>query len=163
MFRLKRRSALAMPFGAVFAPLAHALGAELPAAQPTADKQAAKPADGLPTTVPKDIAWETNNNDPLIGSEKAIRGSTHHVALLAYPLTLRVMGPNSNDYFANWNQQFTVAFTLVQRHPVTDKFIPMMATHWSVQSDQKTVYFKLDKDARFSDGHPITADDYVFT
>ena len=55
------------------------------------------------------------------------------------------------------------SFTLVQRHPVTDKFIPVMATHWSVQSDQKTVYFKLDKDARFSDGHPVTADDYVFT
>ncbi len=39
----------------------------------------------------------------------------------------------------------------------------MMATHWSVQSDQKTIYFKLDPDAQFSDGDPITADDYVFT
>jgi microcin C transport system substrate-binding protein len=38
-----------------------------------------------------------------------------------------------------------------------------MATHWSVQDDQQTIYFKLDPDARFSDGTPITADDYVFT
>ena len=56
-----------------------------------------------------------------------------------------------------------MAFTLVDMHPVTDKFIPMMATHWSVQDDQRTIYFKLDPDARFSDGEPITADDYVFT
>ena len=56
-----------------------------------------------------------------------------------------------------------MAFTLVFMHPVTDKFIPMMATHWSVQKDQKTIYFKLDPDAKFSDGHPITAEDYVFT
>ena len=38
-----------------------------------------------------------------------------------------------------------------------------MATHWAVQPDQKTIYFKLDPDARWSDGKPITADDYVFT
>ena len=48
-------------------------------------------------------------------------------------------------------------------HPVTDKFIPMMATHWSIQPDRKTIYFKLDPDARWSDGKPVTADDYVFT
>jgi microcin C transport system substrate-binding protein len=46
---------------------------------------------------------------------------------------------------------------------VTDKFIPMMATHWSVSKDQQTIYFKLDPDAKFSDGMPVTADDFVFT
>ena len=81
----------------------------------------------------------------------------------AYPLTFRLMGPNSNDAFAGWNRAFTMAFGLVGRHPVTDNFIPMMATHWSVQEDQRTIYFRLDPDARFSDGESVTADDYVFT
>ncbi len=116
-----------------------------------------------PVTLPKDIIWETDNDEPLIGSEKAMRGGRFNVAIGAYPLTFRLMGPNNNDFFANWNRQFTMAFTLVSMHPVTDKFIPMMATHWSVQKDQKTIYFKLDPDAKFSDGHPVTADDYVFT
>jgi microcin C transport system substrate-binding protein len=124
-------------------------------------KDAVAPAG--PATLPKDIVWETNNEEPLIGSEKAIRGGTLNVAIGAYPLTFRIMGPNSNDFFAWWNQGFTSAFRLVTMHPVTDKFIPLMATHWSVQKDQKTVYFKLDRDAKFSDGKPITADDYVFT
>src|SRR6266446_1490553 len=127
---------------------------------------AAAPADSAPAgpvTLPKDVVWETDNDEPLIGSEKAIRGGTLNVAIGAYPLTFRIMGPNNNDFFASWNQAFTAGFGLVGRHPVTDKFIPIMATHWSIQKDQKTIYFKLDPDAKFSDGHPITADDYVFT
>jgi microcin C transport system substrate-binding protein len=38
-----------------------------------------------------------------------------------------------------------------------------MATHWAVASDNRTVYFRLDRDARWSDGKPVTARDYVFT
>ena len=114
-------------------------------------------------TLPDGIVWETNNDDPLIGSPDAIRGGTFHYMLDAYPLTFRLMGPNSNDAFAAWNRAFTMDFPLVGQHPVTDDFIPLMATHWSVQEDQRTIYFKLDPDARFSDGESVTADDYVFT
>jgi microcin C transport system substrate-binding protein len=128
-----------------------------------AGKDVAAPAPSEPAALPKDIVWETNNEDPFIGSEKAMRGGTLNVSIGAYPLTFRVVGPNSNDFFAGWNRAFTLSFGLVSMHPVTDKFMPLMATHWSVQKDQKTIYFKLDPDAKFSDGHPITADDYVFT
>src|SRR6185295_134267 len=124
---------------------------------------AAAPVETGPVTLPKDIVWETDNDEPLIGSDKAIRGGTLNLSMPSYPLTFRIMGPNTNDFFAAWNYQFTVAFTLVTMHPATDKFIPMLATHWSVQKDQKTVYYKLDPDAKWSDGKPITADDYVFS
>lgn len=114
-------------------------------------------------TLPEDIVWETNMDDPPIGSPDALRGGTFNYFLAAYPLTFRLVGPNSNDAFAGWNRAFTMNFGLVGMHPVTDNFIPIMATHWSVQEDQQTIYFRLDPDARFSDGEPITADDYVFT
>lgn len=124
-------------------------------------------ADPLATservTLPPDIVWETNNDDPIIGSPDAIRGGTFNFYIGQYPLTFRLMGPNSNDAFAGWNRLFTMNFGLVGRHPVTDRFIPVMATHWSVQDDQRTIYFRLDPDARWSDGERITADDYVFT
>ncbi len=113
--------------------------------------------------LPDDIVWETNMDDPPIGSPEAIRGGTINLPLYSYPLTFRLMGPNSNDAFAGWNRAFTMAFPLVTLHPVTERYIPMMATHWSVQDDQRTIYFRLDPDARWSDGEPITADDYVFT
>ena len=114
-------------------------------------------------TLPDGIVWETNMDDPPIGSPDAIRGGTINLPLGAYPLTFRLMGPNSNDSFAGWNRAFTFDFGLVRRHPVTGRYTPIMATHWSVQDDQRTIYFRLDPDARWSDGEPITADDYVFT
>ena len=116
-----------------------------------------------PVFLPENIIWETNLDAAPIGSADAVRGGTFNYLLGAYPLTFRLMGPNSNDAFAGWNRPFTMYFSLVRRHPVTTDFIPWMATHWSIQDDQRTIFFKLDPDARFSDGEPITADDYVFT
>lgn len=120
-------------------------------------------AQDAPIRLPSDVVWETNYDDPPIGSPEAIRGGTFNDWISAYPLTFRLVGPNSNDGFAGWNRLFTMAFSLVKRHPVTDSYIPWMATSWSVQDDQRTVYVRLDPDARWSDGEPITADDWVFT
>ncbi len=116
-----------------------------------------------PVRLPPGIVWETNYDDPPIGSAEAIRGGTFNDFIDAYPLTFRLMGPNSNDAFAGWNRAFTMYLPLVMMHPTTDNFIPIMATAWSVQDDQRTIYVRLDPDARWSDGEPITADDYVFT
>jgi microcin C transport system substrate-binding protein len=128
------------------------------------------PKDTGPVRLPPGIVWETNNEDPPLGSDKAIRGGTLRWPIDAYPLTFRLVGPNSNDAFATWNRLFTMDFALVGLggshaglHPMTARYYPVMATHWSIQEDQKTLFFKLDPDARWSDGEPITADDYVFT
>lgn len=133
---------------------------------PAAAAEASGPADTSPSEpvrLPPGIVWETNFDDPPIGSPEAIRGGTFNYLISSYPLTFRLMGPNSNDAFASWNRMSTMDFGLVSRHPVTDNYIPWMATHWSVQDDQRTIYLRLDPDARWSDGTPITADDYVFT
>lgn len=154
MMRLTRRSVALLLASAAFLRPKRSKAADQKTDAP------AKPAE--PITLPKDIQWETDNDYPLIGSPDAIRGGTFNVAIGAYPLTFRLMGPNSNDFFAGWNRTFSVAFGLVGQHPVTDKFFPMLATHWAIQPDQKTLFFKLDPDARWSDGEKITADDYVF-
>lgn len=108
------------------------------------------------------IKWETNDTGPAIGDPRALRGGTINLYMGSYPLTFRLFGPNSNDAFAGWNRAFSLDFSLVTRHPTTDAFIPMLATHWAVMPDNRTLYFKLDPDARWSDGVPVTADDYVF-
>lgn len=122
--------------------------------------------EGVPVPLPPDIVWETDNDEPLIGSEKAIRGGRFTSSISAYPMTFRLIGPNANDLFAGWNRTFALMDKhggLVTQHPTTDALIPILATHWSVQKDQKTIYLKLDRDAVYSDGKPVTADDYVFT
>lgn len=108
------------------------------------------------------IEWTTNMDDPPIGDPNAKKGGTFRTYQRAYPLTLRLVGPDATDVFANWSQSYSIEFRLVRRHPTTDNYIPWMATHWSVQPDGRTVYYKLDPDARWTDGEKITADDYAF-
>ena len=114
------------------------------------------------------IKWVTNLDDPPLGSSEAVRGGTLHSYIGSYPLTFRLYGPNSNNAFAGWTRPLVgyvfedKTIQLVMRHPTTDNFIPCLATHWSIQDDNKTIYYKLDPDARWNDGKPVTADDYVF-
>jgi microcin C transport system substrate-binding protein len=119
-----------------------------------------------PTTKALDVAslpWQTNMDGPPIGDPKAIKGGTYVDSIPGYPLTFRLYGPNANEYFANYSRPYSSDIALVWRHPTTDRHIPILATHWAIGEDHRTVYYRLDPDARWSDGQPITADDYVFT
>ena len=52
---------------------------------------------------------------------------------------------------------------LIDRHPDTLEFEGQLAERWEVSPDGRIVTFYLRPEARFSDGHPVTADDVVFT
>lgn len=115
-------------------------------------------AESLPTG----LVWQTNDQEPVYTSEQAKKGGVYRTYILSYPLTFRLYGPNSNaGGFVSVNRDYAL-FSLTGLHPNTLQIIPKLATHWAVMKDQQTVYYKLDKDARWSDGHPITADDYLF-
>jgi peptide/nickel transport system substrate-binding protein len=47
--------------------------------------------------------------------------------------------------------------------PDTLEFIPLLAESYDVSKDGLTITFKLRRGVTFSDGHPFTADDVVFT
>ena len=47
-------------------------------------------SDGI--TLPNHVVWETNSDDPPIGSPVAMRGSTFNFFITSYPLTFRLMG-----------------------------------------------------------------------
>jgi microcin C transport system substrate-binding protein len=111
--------------------------------------------------LPKDIIWVTNDSDPLFASPEAKKGGTLHLSIMSFPLTFRVVGPDSNSSFRSailGNQ-----FGLIGIHPNTLNSIPELATHWAFGKDKKTMYFKLNKKARWSDGKPVTAVDFAFT
>jgi len=111
--------------------------------------------------LPENIQWQTNNLDPVFSSPKAVKGGMMRLALQSFPMTFRVVGPDANGGFrsAILNNQLS----LINIHPDTKKIIPELATHWAFAPDKKTMYFKLDKDARWSDGQPVTARDYIYT
>ena len=53
--------------------------------------------------------------------------------------------------------------SLVHNNPVTQEVEPGLATRWEIAADNKTFTFHLRKGVCWSDGHPFTADDVVFT
>ncbi len=120
-----------------------------------------KEGDGLPLELPPDLVWLTNNEDPEYASPNAIRGGVFRTWILSFPLTLRLVGPDSNGSFAG----FTRANQLgpVSHHPQTGRPIPMLATHWAFGEDGRTIFYRINPNARWSDGFPVTADDFVFS
>ena len=110
--------------------------------------------------LPANLHWQTNDSDPTFADPHAVRGGRFRTFMLSFPPTLRLVGPDSNGGFAGALRANNLA--LVDTHPNTLNPIPVLATHWAFDPDGKTVYFKLDPDARWSDGVPVTADDYVY-
>ena len=111
--------------------------------------------------LPEDIKWVTNSIDPVFASLDAKKGGTLHSALMSFPLTFRVVGPDSNSSFRS--AILSNQLGLIGIHPNTENIIPELATHWAFAKDKKTMYFRLNKKARWSDGKPVTADDFAYT
>ena len=53
--------------------------------------------------------------------------------------------------------------TLVDYDNGTQKFVPMLAKSWEVAADGLTWTFHLRRGAKFSDGHPMTSEDVLFS
>lgn len=111
--------------------------------------------------LPADLNWQTNDSDPIFADPNAKRGGVYREYIPSFPLTLRLVGPDSNGAFAGYTR--ALALSLLDVHPNTLNPIPALATHWALGYDGKTAYFKLDPDARWSDGKAVTADDFVYT
>ncbi len=111
--------------------------------------------------LPDNIQWLTNDTDPLFADPRAKTGGTLHLALTFFPLTFRVVGPDSNSGIRGAILANQLSLTGI--HPNTLAVIPELATHWAYGSDKKTMYFRLNPRARWSDGVPVTADDFAYT
>lgn len=120
------------------------------------------PSTGLGAAeLPEDIQWLTNETDPTYASPDAEKGGTFKTGIMSFPLTFRVVGPDSNSSFRS--AILSNQLSLTGNHPNTENIIPELASHWAFGKDKKTMYFKLNKKARWSDGHPVTADDFAYT
>jgi microcin C transport system substrate-binding protein len=111
--------------------------------------------------LPQGIKWLSNDSAPLFASPHAKKGGTFRAYFTSFPMTIRVVGPDSNTGL--YTELIYNDLSLVNTHPNTGEILPELATHWAFGDDHKTMYFKLDKRARWSDGKPVKADDYLFT
>lgn len=76
--------------------------------------------------------------------------------------------PKSMNYYLDNNmlsaEIFGVMFeSLLSINPVSLEYDPAIADKWKISEDKKTFTFHIDKDARWSDGTPVTARDVAWT
>ena len=110
----------------------------------------------------KGEGWQTNTDFDLIGDPRAVKGGVYRDFVLDFPGTLRVEGPESNTAL-NYMFKAMVYESLLTLHPTTLDFIPALATHWQISADKMTYRFRINPNARWSDGQPVVADDVVAT
>ena len=114
-----------------------------------------------PADLPKDLAWHDGSGQKEFADPRAVRGGTLRQFTAGTPPTLRRVGPNANNSFRG-ELYDNNDFGLLSSHPNTDEPIPALATSWAMSADGMTAYFRLDPNAKFTDGQPITADDYFY-
>jgi microcin C transport system substrate-binding protein len=110
----------------------------------------------------KGEGWETNTDFDLIGDPRALKGGTLRDQMISFPGTLRMGGPEWNTSDNYWINSL-VYEQLLTLHPSTLQYMPALATHWKVDSDKLTFRFRIDPNARFSDGTPVTSEDVIST
>ncbi|MBW2513900.1 MAG: ABC transporter substrate-binding protein [Deltaproteobacteria bacterium] len=108
-------------------------------------------------TFPKP-GWQDHLN-PIASSDAVVGGE---IAIFAGQT------PKSLNYYLD-NNSFTVEVfgamfeTLLGMHPISLEYEPGLAETWTISDDKKTFVFSIHKNARWSDGRPITAHDVKWT
>ena len=113
----------------------------------------------------KTLGYETYEikEDDLVffGSPKAKKGGHLKHIRGRFPATMRVLGQHYN-YAENIDIIIPLCYqTLLRTHPVTLEYMPGLATHWKISEDKMQMWFRINPDARFSDGEEVTAEDIV--
>jgi microcin C transport system substrate-binding protein len=80
-----------------------------------------------------------------------------------FPAHLRTIGPDATGGIRPYLLDY-VAIRILHPHPnVADGALPRPGEGMGHRPATRTVYFRIDPDARWSDGKPVTTDDVVFT
>lgn len=110
----------------------------------------------------KGEGWISNDDYEPTGDPTAKVGGQFTMALIDFPSTLRTVGKDSNTEFMFMVENM-VYESLIGIHSLTMDFIPGLATHWKISEDRQTFWFRINPNARFSDGTPVTTADVIAT
>jgi microcin C transport system substrate-binding protein len=107
--------------------------------------------------------WETKTDYNVIGNPDAVKGGSIILTIPDFPSTFRMVGKDANSYW-NYLLKYSLSYEgLLELDPVTEEFIPALATHWKISDDKKEFTFRIDPDARWADGKPVVAEDVLET
>ena len=111
--------------------------------------------------LPAGLVWKDGQEQPEIGDPASEKGGAFRYYIPSFPPTIRPFGPNSNNSFRGELYDH-IEVGLIDLHPQTGEVIPGVAKEWAESADKRTVYFRLDPDARYNDGVPVNAIDFMW-
>ncbi|RZA08424.1 MAG: hypothetical protein EOP11_04890 [Proteobacteria bacterium] len=94
-----------------------------------------------------------------LGSKEAVRGGNFTIRYGEEPPTLNPLLPPTDD---SWITAFLLE-SLLYKNPETYEWEPLLAESFKISDEGKTFDFTLRKNARWSDGKPVTARDIEFS
>ncbi|MEZ4692057.1 MAG: ABC transporter substrate-binding protein, partial [Ignavibacteria bacterium] len=106
--------------------------------------------------------WTTSTDYNYIGDPKAVKGGSITWSIPDFPATLRLYGKDENSYYTRVMQRM-VYESLLNQDPVTEDWTPRLASHWQISEDKKTYRFRINPNARWADGKPVTSEDVLAT
>ena len=105
----------------------------------------------------------TQEDLQFFGDEKAIKVGILHDWISRFPATMRLFGKEAN-YLENYWIKILCYEPLLERHPLTwESTVPRLASHWKISEDKMRFWFRINPDARWSDGRRVTSEDVVAT
>lgn len=114
---------------------------------------------GSEAELPPSLLWQDGAGQPEIGDPAARKGGCVRMSNVGpFPANFLAFGSPSPQFF-HYNCFTKVDVPLVEPHPVTGAVMPGTAVAWS--SEGQYLYFRLEPDARYSNGRPLRAVDYV--
>jgi len=113
--------------------------------------------------LPANLKWENGDDLPEFADPKAKKGGTFNTYLQDFPRTVRVIGPDATGGIRQYLWDFVEMYP-AQEHPnQPGKVHPGFAKEWASDPATRTVYFRINENARWSDGQPLTTDDVLFS
>jgi microcin C transport system substrate-binding protein len=117
---------------------------------------------GTPDEIPTDLVWQDGMDQPEIGDPAAQKGGAFRRHIPSFPPTIRPFGDNSNNAFRGDLYDY-IDMPMVNLHPETMEMIPGLAKEWASSKDGRTIYFRLDPEATYSDGVHVQARDFLIS
>jgi len=109
--------------------------------------------------LPHDIPWQNGAGTKVLGDPKAEKGGTLRQSNCGpFPANFLAFGSPTPQFF-HYTLFDNIDMPLVQRHPETGDPLPALADAW--HADGKTVWFRLDPRARYSNGKRVRAGDFA--
>lgn len=109
--------------------------------------------------LPADIPWQTAENHPPTGAPEARKGGTLRLPNAGpFPAHFLSFGGGDAQFF-HQNMHAATSIPLVATHPRTGQITAGVAEAWAQVGN--TLYFRLNPAARYTNGRPVRASDYL--